>query len=82
MTLQQQIRANRFRTVLVLAAFGLLIIALGGAAYALGGTGLGGLVLVVGVVYGIFAYISSGSMVAKLTGAHPVTRGNGRRSTT
>jgi heat shock protein HtpX len=25
-------------------------------------------------VYGIFAYISSGSMVAKLTGAHPVTR--------
>ena len=74
MTLQQQIRANRFRTVLVLAAFGLLIIALGGAAYALGGTGLGGLVLVVGVVYGIFAYISSGSMVAKLTGAHPVTR--------
>ncbi len=74
MTLQQQIRANRFRTVLVLAAFGLLVIALGGAAYALGGAGLGGIVLVVGAVYGVFAYISSGSMVAKLTGAHPVTR--------
>ena len=74
MTLQQQIRANRFRTVLVLAAFGLLIIALGGAAYALGGSGVGVLVLVVGAVYGVFAYISSGAMVAKLTGAHPVTR--------
>ena len=74
MTLQQQIRANRFRTVLVLAAFGLLIIALAGAAYALGGSGLGVLVFVVGVVYGVFAYISSGSMVAKLTGAQPVTR--------
>ena len=74
MTLQQQIRANRFRTVLVLAAFGLLIFALAGAAYALGGSGLGVLVFVVGAVYGVFAYISSGSMVAKLTGAHPVTR--------
>jgi len=73
-TLQQQIRANRFRTVLVLAAFGLLIIALGGAAYALGGYGLGVLVLIVGAVYGVFAYIQSGAMVAKLTGAHPVTR--------
>ena len=74
MTLQQQIRANRFRTVLVLAAFGLLMIALGGAAYAIGGSGIGLLVLVVGAVYGVVAYISSGSMVAKLTGAHPVTR--------
>ena len=53
--LHWQIRANRFRTVLVLAAFGLLVIALGGAAYALGGTGVGGLVLVVGLVYGLFA---------------------------
>jgi heat shock protein HtpX len=73
-TLQQQIRANRFRTALVLVAFALLIAAIAGAVYTLSDIGVGALVLVVGAVYGVYAYISSGKMVAKLTGAHPVTR--------
>jgi heat shock protein HtpX len=73
-TLQQQIRANRFRTALVLVAFTLLIAAIAGAVYTLSDIGVGALVLGVGAVYGVYAYISSGKMVAKLTGAHPVTR--------
>lgn len=74
MTLQQQIRANRFRTALVLAAFALLIASIAGAVYTLYDIGVGALVLGMGTVYGVYAYISSGKMVAKLTGAHPVTR--------
>ena len=74
MTLQQQIRANRFRTFLVLVAFGLLIASIAGAVYTLYNVGVGALVLGIGVAYGIYAYISSGRMVAQLTGAHPVTR--------
>lgn len=74
MTLQQQIRANRFRTALVLAAFTLLIASIAGAVYTLYDIGVGALVLGIGAVYGVFAYLSSGKMVAKLTGAHPVTR--------
>jgi heat shock protein HtpX len=73
-TLQQQIRANRFRTALVLAAFTLLIASIAGAVYTLYDIGVGALVLGIGAAYGIYAYISSGKMVAKLTGAHPVTR--------
>lgn len=74
MTLQQQIRANRFRTALVLAAFALLIAAIAGSVYALYDVGVGVLVLCIGAAYGIYAYISSGKMVARLTGARPVTR--------
>lgn len=74
MTLQQQIRANRFRTALVLVAFTLLIASIAGAVYTLYDIGVGALVLGIGAAYGIYAYISSGKMVAKLTGAHPVTR--------
>ena len=68
-TLQQQIRANRFRTALVLAAFALLIAAIAGSVYALYDVGVGVLVLGIGAAYGIYAYISSGKMVARLTGA-------------
>ena len=74
MTLQQQIRANRFRTILVLAAFALLIASIAGAVYALYGVGIGAFVLGIGAVYGVYAYFASGRMVARLTGARPVTR--------
>jgi heat shock protein HtpX len=73
-TLQQQIRANRFRTALVLVAFALLIASIAGAVYTLYDIGVGALVLGIGAAYGIYAYVSSGRLVAKLTGAHPVTR--------
>lgn len=74
MTLQQQIRANRLRTALVLVAFALLIALVAGAIYVLYGVNLGAVVLGLGAAYGVYAYLSSGKMVASLTGAHPVTR--------
>ncbi len=74
MTLQEQIRANRWRTVWLLVLFGLLIAAIGailGFAY-----NLSLLVVVgaVGLVYGIFAWTSAGSIVASATGAAPADR--------
>jgi len=73
-TLQQQIRANRLRTALVLVAFALLIVLVAGAIYVLYDVGVGAVVLGLGAAYGVYAYLSSGKMVARLTGAHPVTR--------
>jgi heat shock protein HtpX len=74
MTLQQQIRSNRWRTLLLFILFGVLVaIVLGVASFVVGvpvlaliGAGL--------IAYGIVTWFAAGSMVASLAGAHPITR--------
>lgn len=74
MTLQQQIRANRWRTAVVIVLFALLtagvLLILAAAA------GVSWMILagVIAIGYGIISYFASGRMIAALTGAHPVTR--------
>ncbi len=74
MTLKEQIRANRWRTLWLLLLFGILVAAL---AAVLGLAFNRSLLVVVGVggiVYGIFAWLSAGGMVAAVTGAKPADR--------
>lgn len=74
MTLQQQIRSNRWRTFLLFILFGVLIaLVLAAASLAVD---LPVLILIgVGlIIYGVVCWFSSGSMVAALAGAHPITR--------
>jgi heat shock protein HtpX len=73
-TLQEQIRANRWRTLLLIVLFGVLIGGLGailGFAY-----DLSLLVVVgsIGLVYAIVSWFSAGRMVAAMTGARPADR--------
>jgi heat shock protein HtpX len=68
-TLQQQIRSNRFRSGIVVLGFVLLLLVLAGLVglaldYSLGAVALG-----VAIVYGLFALLRSRSLVARLTGA-------------
>jgi heat shock protein HtpX len=74
MTLQEQIRANRWRTLWLLFLFAVLV---GVLALVLGYAFQPSLLVVVGVVgivYGIFSWLSAGSIVAGATGAHPADR--------
>jgi len=74
MTLQQQIRANRWRTLWLLFLFAVLVGVLGlvlGYAF---DPSLLIIVGVVGILYGIFSWISAGSIVASATGAHPADK--------
>jgi Zn-dependent protease with chaperone function len=64
MTLQEQIRSARLRTVVVLAAFMLLVAAIVAAVYVGFGEGYGLIVLLVAIGYGFFAYVAAGSIVA------------------
>ncbi len=74
MTLQQQIRANRWRTLLLFVLFGVLIAIVLGAVYFFVDTSL---LIVIGIgliIYGVIMWFASGSVVASLAGAHPITR--------
>ena len=69
MTLQQQIRSNRFRSGIVVLGFVLLLLVLAGLVglaldYSLGAVALG-----IAIVYGLFALLRSRSIVARMTGA-------------
>jgi heat shock protein HtpX len=73
-TLQEQIRANRWRTLWLIFLFAVLV---GVLALVLGYVFQPSLLIVVGVVgivYGIFSWLSAGSIVAGATGAHPADR--------
>jgi len=74
MTLQQQIRSNRWRTGLLFLLFAVLIaIVLAAASLAVDAPLL--IVIGIGLIgYGIFTWFAAGSMVAALAGAHPITR--------
>ncbi|HZO62193.1 MAG TPA: M48 family metallopeptidase [Gaiellaceae bacterium] len=74
MTLKEQIRANRWRTLWLLILFAALVGVLGlilGYAFQ---PSLLVVVGVVGIVYGIFSWLSAGSIVASATGAKPADR--------
>jgi heat shock protein HtpX len=71
-TLQEQIRANRLRSTIVVLGFALLLLVLFGiVAFALD-ISLGVVAIVFAVVYGLFALVRSRSMVARLTRAHEI----------
>jgi heat shock protein HtpX len=73
-TLQEQIRANRWRTLWLILLFALMV---GLLAAVLGYAFQPGLLVVVGVVgivYGIFSWLSAGRIVAGATGAHPADK--------
>lgn len=74
MTLQQQIRANRWRTVLVVAAFGAVVVVVAGAAYAFLGQGGAVGLLAFGIAYGLFAWWNAGRMIGGLTHASPLAK--------
>jgi heat shock protein HtpX len=71
-TLQQQIRGNRFRSLIVVAGFALLLVALAGLIGLAFDLSLGVFALVVAAVYGVVAVVRSRSMVARMTGAQEV----------
>jgi heat shock protein HtpX len=74
LTLQQQIRANRLRSVIVVLGFVLLLLIIGGLVGFAFDFSLGIFALVFAAVYGIFALIRSRSMVARLTHAQELSQ--------
>src|SRR5437764_540522 len=74
MTLKEQIRANRWRTLWLLLLFGLLVAGIGAILGFTYNLSLLVVVGVIGLVYGIFAWISAGKIVATATGAVPADR--------
>lgn len=74
MTLQQQIRANRLRTTLVVLAFAALVVVFSAASYGfLGRPGAIGL-LAFGLAYGVFAWWNAGRLIGSLTHAAPLQK--------
>lgn len=73
-TLNEQIRANRAKTVLLLFAFLVLFVLLGGIVYLAYAPTVGALIGVGLIAYGIASYVSAGSLTAHMAGAHPVAR--------
>ncbi len=74
MTLQQQIRANRWRTLWLLLLFALMVGLLGAVLGYAFQPSLLIVVGVVGIVYGIFSWIAAGGIVAGATGAQPADK--------
>lgn len=72
MTLQQQIRANRFRSTIVIFGFVLLLLVLAGLIGLALDLSLGVVALVVALLYAVFAIWRSRSMIAGITHAQPV----------
>jgi heat shock protein HtpX len=71
-TLQQQIRANRFRSTIVLFGFVLLLLVLAGLVGAVFDLSLGVVALIGAAIYGIFALLRHRSIVSSLTHAREV----------
>ncbi len=72
MTLQEQIRSNRLRSIIVIFGFALLLGVVGGLIGAALDLRLGVVALLGAAIYGIFALISSRRMIARMTGAKEV----------
>jgi heat shock protein HtpX len=73
-TLQEQIRANRWRTLWLLILFAVLVGVIGVILDLAFNPSLLIVVGVVGLVYGIFSWLSAGRIVASVTGAQPADR--------
>ncbi len=74
MTLQEQIRSNQIRTLVVLLGFAALAAALVAAVWYAYEPGIGGFLGIAAIGYGLFAWFFAGKMVAAASGAHPVTK--------
>lgn len=74
MSLQEQIRANRVRSAFVIFGFLLLVAVFMAAVWFAFDPSVGVLIGVVGIGYGIFAYLGAGRVVASVAHAHPVTK--------
>ena len=72
MTLQEQIRSNRFRSGIVVTGFVLLLLLVAGLIGAVLDLSLGIVALVGAAIYALFALIRSRSMIARMTGAQAV----------
>jgi heat shock protein HtpX len=72
-TLQQQIRANRFRSLISIAGFLLLLAIIAGLIGLVFDISFGIFALVFALVYGIFAIVRSRTIVARLTHAHELS---------
>ena len=64
MTLQQQIRSARTRTLVVMILFFVLMAVIVAGVYVFFGSGFGLLMLLVAIGYGFFGYIAAGSVAA------------------
>ena len=73
MTLQEQIRSNRFRSVIVVFGFVVLLAVIAGLIGLVLDLSIGIFALVFAAVYGILALLRSRSMVARLTHAQEVS---------
>jgi heat shock protein HtpX len=71
-TLQQQIRANRLRSLITIAGFALLLLVLAGLVGLVLDISIGVFALVIALVYGIFGLVRSRSLVSRLTHAQEV----------
>jgi heat shock protein HtpX len=73
-TLQQQIRANRWRTAFVVLLFVVLVAMVAGAAWTYFGEAGGVGLLAFGLAYGLFAWWNAGRMIGSLTHAVPLAK--------
>jgi heat shock protein HtpX len=73
-SLQEQIRANRIRSIFVILGFGLLVAVFMLAVWFAFNPGVGVLIGIVGIGYGIFSYLGAGRLVASVSHARPVTK--------
>jgi heat shock protein HtpX len=71
-TLQQQIRANRLRSLITVAGFALLLLLLAGLVGLVLDISIGVFALVIALAYGLFALVRSRSLVSRLTHAQEV----------
>lgn len=74
MTLQQQIRANRWRTIWLLLLFGLLVAGLGLILAFVFEPTILTLVAIGGFAYALISWFASSSMVASMTGAQKIEK--------
>lgn len=74
MTVAQQISANRWRTLVVLGGFGVIVLAVVLAVAGLYDPSVAGFAGAGMLIYGLVAYRSSGRIVARASGARAITR--------
>jgi heat shock protein HtpX len=77
-TLQEQIRANRLRSTIVVFGFVVLLLVLAGIVGLVLDVSIGIFVLVLAVAYGVFALVRSRGVVARLTHAQNVSEEQAR----
>ena len=80
MTLQQQIRANRFRSTIVVLGFVLLLLVFAGLIGLALDLSLGVVALGRRRVYGVFGIVRSRSLISGITQAQPVALTSSARS--